>query len=482
MKNVLSVIALGAALVACATPGEHAAPASTQEAADVREVRVRAIVAALASGDAAQYERVSREHYAEALFARRTPEERANFVRMVASDFGAMRVTQVSEGNGVLTANVVGDSGAMSGALVFTFDDTAERRIARVDMQAEAGGGAIHGGPGARGPNVPPPPIDASMSADVMGAALESWLAPFARQEDFAGVVMVARNGAPFVTRAYGLANREQNQAANAATAYNVASIGKKFTQTAIARLIQEGRLSRTSTIGELLPDYPNSEAHAATIEQLVNMRGGISDFFGAQFDALPKARFNSNHAYYEYVSGLPQRFAPGARNEYCNGCYIVMGEIIERLSGMRYEDYIQRVVFAPAGMTRTGYFNSTNLPSNTARPYMRTAGPGSPYENTLDHHGVTGSGAGGVYSTVGDLLAFDNALRDGRLLNAELTAWVLGGTASAGRNTTSLGIAGGGGGASNILVSDGEWAVIVTGNVPELPERIGQALARQLS
>ena len=84
--------------------------------------------------------------------------------------------------------------------------------------------------------------------------------------------------------------------------------------------------------------------------------------------------------------------------------------------------------------------------------------------------------------STVGDLLAFDNALRDGRLLNPEMTAWVLGGQPTTERNHAALGVAGGGGGASNILVSDGHWTVIVTGNVPELPERIGQALGRQLN
>ena len=93
-------------------------------------------------------------------------------------------------------------------------------------------------------------------------------------------------------------------------------------------------------------------------------------------------------------------------------------------------------------------------------------------------------SGAGGAYSTARDLLAFDNALREGRLLGPEMTAWVLGGQGqNAARNTTPLAIAGGGGGSSNILESNGHWAVIVTGNVQEpLPEQLGLALARQLS
>ncbi len=455
-------------------------PQASAQADGVREGRARAMIEALASGDPAVFERAAQANYSPALLARRTPEERAQFARAIGGDFGAMRIEEIRAEAGTLTLNVRAASGPMSGAFVFTFEDGAEQRIARIDVQAEAGAGPRRGGPG--GPVVPPPPMDGSMTATQMASAIDAWLAPYLARDDFAGVLMVAREGQPFLTRTYGLADRERNRAATEATRYNIASIGKKFTQTAIARLIQEGRLTRNSTIGELLPDYPNAEAHSATIAQLVGMQGGISDFFGEDFNTQPKSRFNSNHAYYEYVSRLPQRFAPGSRTEYCNGCYVVLGEIIERLSGMRFEDYVQRVVFTPARMMRSGYFNVTDLPANSALPYVRAAGPGSAYRNNQDHHGVAGSGAGGAYSTVGDLLAFDNALRDGRLLNPEMTAWVLGGEASAGRNHASLGIAGGGGGASNIMVSDGHWTVIVTGNVPELPERVGQALARQLN
>lgn len=457
-------------------------PLATAQPGDIRETRARAVIEALANNPS-NFERVAQENYAPALLARRTPEERAQFARAIGNDFAGMRVEQISGDAATLTINVRAASGPLAGTFVFSFAEGADQRIARIDVQAEAGGGGPrHGGPGAGGPRVPPPQVDASMNATQMSAAIDTWLAPYIAHDDFAGVVMVAREGRPFLTRAYGLADRERNRAATETTRYNIASIGKKFTQTAIARLIQEGRLTRNSTIGELLPDYPNREAHSATIDQLVGMRGGISDFFGEDFSTQPKSRFNSNHAYYEYVSRLPQRFAPGSQNEYCNGCYVILGEIVERLSGVRFEDYVQRVVFTPAGMSRSGYFNAASLPEGTAFPYVRSAGPGSAYRNTQDHHGIAGSGAGGAYSTVGDLLAFDNALRDGRLLNPEMTAWVLGGQPTTERNHAALGVAGGGGGASNILVSDGHWTVIVTGNVPELPERIGQALGRQLN
>ncbi len=465
-------------LAACATPpasefSEHA-PAPV---ADVREARASAIVAALATGDADAYEVAAREHYSEALYARRTAAERAEFVRQMASDFSPMQIVGVTEEGDALVARVTGGGGTIAGSLTFSFEDAPARKIARIEIQAEAGGGEPE-----QGPRFPPPPISRSQSAAEMGAAIDGWIDPFLQHDDFAGIVLIARDGQPFVTRVYGAADRTTNLPANEETAYNVASIGKKFTQTAIGRLIQEGRLTLSTTLGEVLPDYPNPEARTATITQLIGMRGGISDFFGDDFERQPKSRFNSNHAYYEYVSRLPQRFAPGTRNEYCNGCYVVLGEIVERLSGVRFEDYVQRHVFTPAGMPRTGYFNAASLPHNTAHPYVRSAGPGSPYVDSLNHHGATGSGAGGVYSTARDLLAFDNALRDGRLLNSEMTAWVLGGSPSAGRNSGVLAIAGGGAGTSNILESDGRWTVIVTSNVQEpIPENIGLALARQL-
>ena len=469
----LAMATMAPAGIALALENEAAMLAASQE------LRARAIITALSSGDAATYELVAREHYSDALFARRTPAERAAFVAQMAQDFSPMQIVSVTESAGALVVRVNGN-GSVSGVLTFRFEDTPEQKIARIEIEAEAGGD--HGGP-EDGPQLPPPPIAPAQSAADMGVAIDRWIEPLLQHDDFAGVVLIARDGRPYVTRAYGSANRALNIPAAEDTVYNVASIGKTITQTAIARLIQDGRITFATTVGEILPDYPNVDARSATIEQLLTMRGGISDFFGDDFQTQPKSRFNSNRAYYQYVSHLPQRFPPGARNEYCNGCYVVLGEMVQRVSGMRYEDFVQLHVLTPAGMTRTAFLNAERLPRNAALPYVRSDGPGSPYVDSLDLHGAAGSGAGGIYSNALDLLAFDNALREGRLLNAEMSAWVLGGAPSSGRNSTSLAIAGGAPGTSAVLESDGHWTVIVTGNVHEpLPERIGVALARQLS
>jgi D-alanyl-D-alanine carboxypeptidase len=448
-------------------PGQAGASAGPAEA------RARAVVEALSAGDPERYERVARENFSPSALARRTPGERAAFVATIHADFGALSIEMIDVAPGEVKITASGKGGKVR--FIFGFEPTPEQRINALGVE-RVGEGADSG------PTFPLPPINASMSAAQLSAALETWLKPFVQNDDFAGVVLVAKGGTPVFVQAYGPADREARRAADTDTAYNVASIGKKLTQVAIARLIQEGRLTPATKLGDIISDYPDADARTATVDQLLNMQGGISDFFGPGFEAVDKSTLNTNHAYYKRVSALPQRFKPGTKTEYCNGCYVVLGEMIERISGKRFEDFIAEAVLRPAGMKRTGYFNTVSLPPNTAGTYARLRGPTAPYESTRSFHGTTGSGAGGVYSTAMDLLAFDNALRDGRLLNAELTAWTLGGARSAGRNMTPMGIAGGAPGMNALLESDGNWTVIITANVDApLPERLGVAIAKAL-
>ena len=437
--------------------------------------RVKAIIDALSKGDPANYEVVARENFAPAFFAARTTERRAAFLQQLHGDFGTLKIVKLEQVDSEVFADVVGERGPRA-LMTFTIEPSAVQMI--VGVNVELGGGNRDRGE----LQIPPPPITASMSARDMTDALNRWLQPILTHDDFAGVLMVAKDGVPFVWKAYGLSDRERNKQADNNTAYNIASIGKKFTQAAIARLIQDGRLKLSTTVGSVIPNYPNADGRLATVEQLVSMQGGISDFFGPDFERAPKSKFASNHAYFEFVSALPQMFKPGSSTEYCNGCYVVLGEMIERTSGIPFEEFVARNVFAPAGMKRSGYFHSTNLPMNTAYGYTRENGPGSNYVNAAKLHGVAGSGAGGVYSTPIDLLSFDNALRNGVLLGPDMTAWVLGGKASGKRNDTEGGFAGGAPGVSALLESGGKWTVIVTSNVDQpLPARLGLEIIKAL-
>jgi CubicO group peptidase (beta-lactamase class C family) len=438
------------------------------------EARARAIVGAFSTGNPTTYEAAAQANFTSELLARRTPQQRAEMVKSVHDGFGALAIETIDANPGGLTI-VARGKGERKLRFAFAFDGTPDAKIKNLGIEMVGAGDET-------AVKLAPLPLKAGMGEPDFSRTLDAWFAPRVSQDAFAGVVLVARGGKAVFLRAYGPADRERNLLANTDTAYNVASIGKKFTHVAIAKLIQDGKLKPTTTLGEVIPDYPNAVSRTATVDQLLNMKGGIADFFGPGFDKADKSKLNSNHAYFDYVSKLPPRFAPGAQSEYCNGCYIVLGEMIERLARERFESVIRRTVFAPAGMTRSGYFDSANLPANTAIAYGRVRGPNAPYENTRPLHGATGSGAGGVYATAKDLLAFDNALRENRLLDAEMTAWVLRGAPTAGRNEAPMGIAGGAPGTNAILESGGSWTVAITANVdPPLPEAMGQAIANAL-
>ena len=452
-----------------------AGPAYPQQQTDPH-ARAAAVLQALRSGDAGQYEAAAQANMSQTALARRTPQERAALLARFAGDFGHFGPAEVTDAPEGLRAIIHGLHG-QTATLTFTFESAPDHRIAGLAISVEAGQPVAD-----RGPQLPPPPISASMSAAEMQTALDGWFAPMTAHDDFAGVVLIARNGEPFAIRAYGVADRQQHTAIDANTAFNIASIGKKLTQTAIARLIQDGRISMTDTVGDLLPDYPNEGARSATIAQLINMQGGISDFFGPAFDAAPKAQFTTNHAYYNFVSHLPQHFTPGSQTEYCNGCYIVLGEIVERVSGIPFEQFIQQNVFSPAGMTRSAYINRTRPPPNTANTYTRQDQADGAYVSALERAGYSGSGAGGVYSTAGDLLRFDAALRSERLLNSAMTAWVLNESPPTHPHNGAIAVAGGSPGTNALLDSDGHWTVIVVSNVdPPMARLAGEALARAL-
>lgn len=317
-------------------------------------------------------------------------------------------------------------------------------------------------------PELPALGLDAQMTDAEIGAALDPWFANLTQSGLFNGAVVVARDGREVFARGYGLTGLTGSAAIGPDTRFPIASIGKAFTHVAIAQLIQQGRLTPETTIADVIPDYPNNVSRSATIAELLDHRAGIADIFGPAFRDAPKSQFLSNADYYRFVSAHPPMFAPGEAQEYCNGCYVVLGEIIARVSGQRYEAYVAEHVFAPAGAIGCAYLRHDQLPDDVARFVGRPSGPGTPVEDVSRFHGFAGSAAGNPYCSVRDLLAFDDALREQRLLNAELTAQVLRGEPQAGRHTRRIGFAGGGPGVNGLLFGNGAWTVIVLANRPE--------------
>jgi len=254
----------------------------------------------------------------------------------------------------------------------------------------------------------------------VLVSRLESTVDSLARADQFSGVVLLTRQGAPVFQRAWGMADREAHRPNNMETAFNLGSINKVFTATAIRQLAAAGRLELDSLLGKYWPDYPNAAvASQVTIRELLNHRSGIG---GNIFDAPPggtRHDVRSNRDYLPLFVNEPLQFPPGTRQAYSNAGYVVLGLLVERLSGEDYYLYVDRHIYQPAGMTHTAAYEVDSLPPNTAIGYTRGEDdppPTAPLRRNTDLLPGRGSAAGGGYSTAGDLALFLQALRAGKI------------------------------------------------------------------
>jgi CubicO group peptidase (beta-lactamase class C family) len=296
---------------------------------------------------------------------------------------------------------------------------------------------------------------------------LTSSIDSLAKAGAFSGVAVLAKNGVPVFPRAYGMADREHGVANNLETAFNLGSINKVFTQIAILQLSAAGKLNLDSTLAVYWPDYPNKPvANRITIRQLMRHTSGIG---GNIFDSPAGRTRHDVRDLKDYLAlfvNEPPQFEPGTTNAYSNAGYVVLGLLIERLSGQDYYTYVRDHIFEPAGMTRTGSFFVDSLPVNTAIGYTtgrEQSPPGTPLHRNTEELPGRGSSAGGGYSTAQDLLKFLQALREQRIPNGP---------------PGGLGIAGGSGGINGVVEAmlPGGYDLVILSNLdPPAAERVSR-------
>jgi D-alanyl-D-alanine carboxypeptidase len=251
-------------------------------------------------------------------------------------------------------------------------------------------------------------------------AALSARIDELAKSDQFSGAVLVARHGKVLLQKAAGYANRETRTPNTVDTQFRNGSMNKMFTAVATLQLVDAGKLSLDDAVGKHLPDYPNKDVAAkVTIRHLLSHTGGTGDFFGPLFE---KNRLTlRTHA--DFVALFGSRglgHEPGADFRYSNYGFLLLGAIIERVSGMSYFDYVRAKVYEPAGMKSTGSLPERETVPNRAAGYMRRNDVWVSNANTL---GWSGTSAGGGYSTVGDFFRFAEALQAGTLISKDLFA-----------------------------------------------------------
>ena len=230
----------------------------------------------------------------------------------------------------------------------------------------------------------------------------------------FMGAVLVARDGAAIVDKAYGMANVEWDVPNTTATKFRLGSITKQFTAAAVLLLEERGQLKLDDRVKAHLPDSPMAWDRI-TVFNLLTHSAGIPNFTASPDYNTIKLSARSAEAAVTAFRDRPLDFGPGEQMSYSNSGYLVLGAIIEKVSGQAYEKFVADNLFAPAGMTDSGYDSNTAIIKRRASGYVRTAGG---YTNAGYLHMSIPHAAGALYSTTHDLLKWEQALFAGKIVS----------------------------------------------------------------
>jgi CubicO group peptidase (beta-lactamase class C family) len=250
--------------------------------------------------------------------------------------------------------------------------------------------------------------------------SLEGKASELAAKDQFSGCVLVGRGGKIVFQKAYGLADREKHVGNRVDTKFRIGSMNKMFTATAILQLVGEGKLDLDAPLGKYLPDYPNHDLAAkVTIRNLLTHTGGTGDIFTPEYE---KQRLETRELsdYVKLFGARALEFEPGSTWAYSNYGFVLLGVVVEKVSGVSYYEYVRQNIFAKAGMKDTGSLPEADHVPLLSTGYLRKDAQWVTNADTLPWRA---SSAGGGYSTVGDLFRFAQALSAGKLIKPELFA-----------------------------------------------------------
>lgn len=243
--------------------------------------------------------------------------------------------------------------------------------------------------------------------------------------EDFSGAVLVSKNENTLFEKGFGFSDISNQIKNTVETKFQTASAGKFFVAVGIMQLIEAGRISLTSQIGDLL-DFPLHQIdRTITIRQLLNHTSGIPDYFDESTMSeyadlwidLPNYRIRTSRDLLPLFIEKPMMYPAGEKFQYNNSGYVILGLILERVTGQLFDKYLHENIFRPCDMLDTGYYELDRLPAKCANAYIFDESKQQYFTNIYSVD-AKGTGAGGAFTTVVDVEKFWKKLLNKKLVS----------------------------------------------------------------
>ena len=247
---------------------------------------------------------------------------------------------------------------------------------------------------------------------------LEAYLTAAAQAWGFQGSVLVARGEEIVLKTGLGTAVYEGKIPNTPRTKFLIASMTKTLTAAAVMKLREEGRVSLDETVADYLPEFKDIVGHEMTLRHLLSHTSGLPEFSPQMVDISNMRAPVASRLLVESIRGKEPLFQPGKGAEYSNIGYVLLGLVIEKVSGLSYEDWMEEHIFSPLGMADTGVYSDFPFPAGFACGYIRDGNGNlklAPYI-----HPSWAFSAGALFSTAEDLFKWGRALSTGMLLSKE--------------------------------------------------------------
>jgi len=257
--------------------------------------------------------------------------------------------------------------------------------------------------------------ISQAQEKSTLSEVIERYVKAEAEHDIFSGAVLVARDGKIIYQGAFGYADKKNKIPNTIDTKFCVGSIGKTFTGILIMQLVEQGKIKLDDTLDKYLPDFPYSVKSKIQIRHLLNHTAGLGNYFSHKKYQSKIPVLRKIDQALKLVYDQKPLFKPGTKYQYSNSGMLVLGAIIEKITGMDYQEYLKKQLLDPIGMKDSGIFYPEDNVPNRAIGYSKTDDRGYKIETKNEFPAFSD---GGLYSTVRDMLKYDIALRENRLLS----------------------------------------------------------------